>query len=745
MIRLALATILTGAFAIVVRFGQRRKGNLPAIGAVNYAVATLAFVPALYLLTTHVSRHTALVGAIGGLVYATAYFLLLPVLHSQGVAISTAVMRLSVVLPMLLSLLLWQEVPTALQGVGAGLALTALPLLALGRAAGIGPPAQRPPFMPFVALFLFNGTCLCIQKWYQTTGTFAERPAFFIVLFGLAALYTSIVWLARSRSLTRVDLAIGALLGLVNAGANFASLAALDVCSGVVFFPVTAAGGLVFAALFAAVFWREVPSRWGALGILVAVAAVALVNVGSAVEQPTYRSVPVLAAAEESPFATSDRDNRWPAGGTRTDGVQEAAMQDTTEAAAPALLWDLEAITKAPLKLRTVRKRTTGWGAGRLEHHELFFYSHDWAEGEVVIHAYLALPVSDEPVPAIVMGTGDADSAAEFCRNHRVATVVIDRPGTAESSGPEDDYTNWVRFADPRESWMWHYVNAGLRAVTLATTLPEVDPDRIGITGSSRGGTMAWIANGVDPRLKLAIPVATGGDIVRALDHGGWANYIHRDETGRPYVPDGFHRFARFYDPLVYCGKQHGGVMLVVGAQDEYFPLYCTATTAEASASDDLRMLIIANWDHGYFTGDNAHVDAFDNRPEASAKTDLAVASAIDYWLRGTGPMPKSPELAAERNGDRVLFTVTPDLVENVDRALLRVSLDGAYTFDALPATGHGSQFTAELAGPDTAVLDGVAAYAEVGYTEGPVLTSIPWFGPAFRQVMRPFPEPDES
>ena len=103
-------------------------------------------------------------------------------------------------------------------------------------------------------------------------------------------------------------------------------------------------------------------------------------------------------------------------------------MQDTTEAAAPALLWDLEAITKAPLKLRTVRKRTTGWGAGRLEHHELFFYSHDWAEGEVVIHAYLALPVSDEPVPAIVMGTGDADSAAEFCRNHRVATVVIDRP-----------------------------------------------------------------------------------------------------------------------------------------------------------------------------------------------------------------------------------------------------------------------------------------------------------------------------
>jgi drug/metabolite transporter (DMT)-like permease/dienelactone hydrolase len=743
MIRLAIATILTGCFAIVVRFGQRRNGNLLAIGAANYVVASLSFLPVFYLVTTHVSRQTVLVGAGGGLIYATAYFLLLPVLRAKGVAISTAVMRLSVVLPMLLSLLLWQEVPTAVQAAGAGLAFAALPLLALGRARGTVPLTGKQPLAPLVALFLFNGACLCVQKVYQTTGAFAERPAFFMALFGTAALYAGTVWLIKSRQLSPVDLAIGALLGLVNAAANFANLAALDLYSGVVFFPVTAAGGLVFATLFAAVVWRETPSKWGALGIALAVVAVALVNVGSALEQPAYRQSSVLDASGESPFA--QRSGRRPTTEGGSPAPDEEGTDEMAEPETLASLWDLEEIAAAPLRLQELRRRTTGWGRGRLRQRELLYYSHDWAGGEVVIHAHLALPSGRTPAPAVVMGTGDADSGAEFSRKHGVATLAVERPGTGESSGPEDDYANWVQFDDPRESWMWHYVNAALRAVTLLSTLPEVDADRIGITGASRGGTMAWIANGVDPRLKLALPVATGGDIVRALDHGGWANYIHRDEAGQPCIPDEFHRFARFYDPMLYCGSQHGGVMLVVGAQDEFFPLYCTATTAQASAEDDFRMLIVANWDHGYFTGDNAHVDAFDNREEASRKTDRAVGAAIDHWLRGTARMPGLPELDVERQSDHLVFTVTPADPDAVGRVAVQVSTDGAYTFGSIDATREGPSFRGELVGPDTAVLAGVAAFAEVEYTEGPILTSIPWFGPAFRQIMRPFPEPDES
>ena len=52
-----------------------------------------------------------------------------------------------------------------------------------------------------------------------------------------------------------------------------------------------------------------------------------------------------------------------------------------------------------------------------------------------------------------------------------------------------------------------------LRAVDFVLGLPEVDPNRIGITGASGGGTQTFIAAAIDPRIKLAFPavmVSTG-------------------------------------------------------------------------------------------------------------------------------------------------------------------------------------------------------------------------------------------
>ncbi|MEZ4828772.1 MAG: prolyl oligopeptidase family serine peptidase [Bacteroidia bacterium] len=48
----------------------------------------------------------------------------------------------------------------------------------------------------------------------------------------------------------------------------------------------------------------------------------------------------------------------------------------------------------------------------------------------------------------------------------------------------------------------------GIRAVDYLVSRPEVDPDKIGITGRSGGGIYSWWAAGIDERIKVAIPVA---------------------------------------------------------------------------------------------------------------------------------------------------------------------------------------------------------------------------------------------
>ncbi|HEY6739304.1 MAG TPA: acetylxylan esterase [Actinopolymorphaceae bacterium] len=51
-----------------------------------------------------------------------------------------------------------------------------------------------------------------------------------------------------------------------------------------------------------------------------------------------------------------------------------------------------------------------------------------------------------------------------------------------------------------------YFVHEVRRAVDLLTALPEVDPERIGITGNSGGGTITTLATVLEPRLAAAAP-----------------------------------------------------------------------------------------------------------------------------------------------------------------------------------------------------------------------------------------------
>ena len=153
-------------------------------------------------------------------------------------------------------------------------------------------------------------------------------------------------------------------------------------------------------------------------------------------------------------------------------------------------------------------------------------------------------------------------------------------------------------------------------------------------------------------------------------------------------------------------------------------------------------MLILANWDHGYFSADNPEVDAFDNSAEARHKRNLATHAAIEAYLRG-GTMPAVPGLTVKREGDGLTCSLTPD-AGPIEHVALQASLDGAYTFREIETKRVGDTYEARVEASDTATLEGAALFAEVEYEGGPVLTSAPWLGPAFEQRMRPSPEPKE-
>jgi uncharacterized protein len=87
------------------------------------------------------------------------------------------------------------------------------------------------------------------------------------------------------------------------------------------------------------------------------------------------------------------------------------------------------------------------------------------------------------------------------------------------------DYKGWGKSEGSRSRLAPHSRVADVRAaLTFVSTLPEVDPDRLGIYGTSYGGaTVVWVA-AVDPRVKAVVSVVGIGNGAR------WMRSVRRPD-----------------------------------------------------------------------------------------------------------------------------------------------------------------------------------------------------------------------
>ena len=118
--------------------------------------------------------------------------------------------------------------------------------------------------------------------------------------------------------------------------------------------------------------------------------------------------------------------------------------------------------------------------------------------------------------PAVVMAHGFSavkemylDKFAEVFAGAGLNVVVFDNRCFGASDGePRQEIDPWAQVRDYRH------------AITYASTLPEVDPARIGIWGSSYSGGHVMVVAAIDRRVKAVVsqvPLASGHDNLRAL------------------------------------------------------------------------------------------------------------------------------------------------------------------------------------------------------------------------------------
>lgn len=370
-------------------------------------------------------------------------------------------------------------------------------------------------------------------------------------------------------------------------------------------------------------------------------------------------------------------------------------------------------------------ERRPSAAAARVRVEEVSWSSTEWsatgAAHEIRLHGYLARPAGERRRPAVLIAHGlgqqaDRDVAIDVAADLDAVALALSGPGMGQSTGRpltfDDPRPLFDAAADVRASWLYAYVYAVLRGITLLAADPGVDAARIVASGTSLGGVAVLDANGADDRLSGVVAVSASGGLAASAAEGSWfARLVGASGGLRPGDP-GPTRVFRGLDPLAFARRQHGAVAMVAGAQDEFFPLDQVVRTFAALRAPGEALALVPNYDHDWYLREG-HDDAI-----------ARWAALLRALVRGTA-LPPPPRIVTSGADVNVR-------APGARAARIVLSEDGGATYARVPAP---------LGRPLRA---GAIVFAEAEMPGGVIVTSAPELPPAFRPVVRAWGAPPD-
>ena len=280
-----LTILSTTAIGVVVKLAETRISERLTMLFANYVTASI--LSTLLWLNSDIpfslSSAALVMAPIGGFIFALNFFLMIVAIKKRGVALPVTLMRLSAVVPITASIVLFRESPSSMQAAGAIGALVAAAMLSIGvkggeAASGVTRTSTIILILSSIGLLLCFGLADLIMKLFERLGIPDEKPLFLAMLFGLAAVMVLMVILMKKAKIIMRDFVWGIILGVPNLFASYFIVSALRDLPAYIVFPSVAAGTVTLITLIAMLGFRERLNLWGIAGIILTFASIAALN-----------------------------------------------------------------------------------------------------------------------------------------------------------------------------------------------------------------------------------------------------------------------------------------------------------------------------------------------------------------------------------------------------------------------------------------------------------------------------------
>ena len=353
--------------------------------------------------------------------------------------------------------------------------------------------------------------------------------------------------------------------------------------------------------------------------------------------------------------------------------------------------WNLDVLYQTPRWEETTKASISGCKG-------ILYESLSYKGKKVQVFAYYSAPKGEVPEggwPAVVCvhgggGTAFSDWVKKW-NDHGFAAISMDMEGhfpirkstenkervETPNPGPVrvgvfDDYDKPVK-----EQWYYHAVGQIILAHSLIRSFPEINTEKVGITGISWGGTLTSTIMGVDNRFAFAIPVYGCGFLPESDGQQGDA------------IKPGKHTeiVNKYYDGSAYFKNVKIPTLWVNGTNDNHFPLPATQKSSQA-VKGEASLRIALRMGHGHKAGWSPGVI------HAFAKS---VVGDGEFILKLKKPKVKNNQVTVKVTHKKV---AKAQLLYTTDNGIWNKRY-----WDTIPATVSGNILSADIPQGSTALF----------------------------------------
>ena len=268
MAALILTILCSSSIAIILKINSRQKGDTILLLTGNYFAASII---SLILFVSDANSTSPVeiipLGLFLSILFVGSIFAFSKSVNLSGAALSTVSSRLSVFVPIILSIVIYNELPTLYQIIGLLLTLATIFLFYLAINNSSKESKEKKKFMYLLMILFGIGIADFFMKVFQENWESSDKTWFLFWIFFFSFFITSVTAIRKKKKVDYKTLLLGAGMGIPNIFSSYFLIEALKSFPAVFVYPVVNISIIIFTSFVVKIFWNELWNKYSKLAL----------------------------------------------------------------------------------------------------------------------------------------------------------------------------------------------------------------------------------------------------------------------------------------------------------------------------------------------------------------------------------------------------------------------------------------------------------------------------------------------